>query len=129
MSIRHLQGAASDRLSQRHRQRPGTSPGSHGTPPQLIHLRIRSDPGRPEELIPQHGTGMITESGMVHTMKSAPPGSSRTPPQIIRLGIRRDPRRPGELIPHHGTGMITKSDLIRIPWEETSKLRHVTQTV
>ena len=41
------------------------SPGSHGTPPELIHLRIRSDPGRPEELIPQHGAGTITKSDLV----------------------------------------------------------------
>ena len=112
MSIRHLQGAASDRLSQRHRQTPGTSPGSSRTPPQIICLWIYRNPRRREELVPQQGIGMITESGMIHTMKSAPPGSSRTPPQIIRLGIRRDPRRPERLIPQQGTGTITESDLI-----------------
>ena len=110
MSIRHLQGAASDRLSQRHRQTPGTSPGSSRTPPQIIRLGIRRDPRRREELIPQQGTGTITDSGVIHTMKSASPGSQRTP-QIIRLRIRRDPRRPRELIPQQGTDMITENGL------------------
>ena len=123
MSIRHLQGAASDRLSQRHRQTPGTSPGSQHTP-QIICLWIYRDPRRPGELIPQQGIGMITESGMIHTMKSAPPGSSRTPPQIIRLGIRRDPRRPRELIPQQGIGTITENGLTQRLTQAVSSLTH-----